>query len=65
MVVDNQFEFKQIVYLKTDREQLPRIVTMMQLDCLGQVSYQLSQGTAVSWHLDFEITTEKDLELSM
>lgn len=59
MVIDNKFDFGQEVYLKTDPEQLKRIVTQFSVTKNGIV-YELSFGAIVSPHYDFEISTEKD-----
>jgi hypothetical protein len=63
MIVDNKFEIAQIVYLITDNEQLPRIVTAITIRQLGLV-YELSQGASTSSHFDYEISTEKELILT-
>lgn len=51
-----------LVYLKTDIQQLPRIVTGITISH-NSISYQLNAGTEVSYHYDFEISTEKDVKL--
>ena len=55
MLIDNKFDFGQTVYLKTDKEQLPRIVTGM-IVRHGIIYYSLSQGTSETSHMDFEIS---------
>lgn len=57
MVVDNNFQFGQVVYLKTDKEQLPRMVVRLSVKP-GEVLYCLAAGTVESWHLDFEISEQ-------
>ncbi|MBO0947303.1 hypothetical protein [Fibrella forsythiae] len=54
---------KQIVYLVTDKEQLPRMVTAIKVtpDCL---LYELSQAQNMSTHYDFEISPKLDVMLS-
>lgn len=49
----------QTVYLKTDREQLPRFVTAI-IKRPGVVIYELSHETSCSNHFDFEITHERN-----
>lgn len=63
MILDNKFELGQTVYLITDKDQLPRIVTSMQIrpNC---ISYELSCGSAASWHYDFEISIETNVLLT-
>lgn len=58
MVIDNKFNFGDIVYLKTDDEQQERIVTGMMLRYTGVVIYELSCGATSSNHYDFEISEE-------
>ena len=60
MVVDNKFELKQIVYLKTDVEQKARIVTGFVVRETAIV-YELSCGVEVCNNYDFEISDEKDI----
>jgi hypothetical protein len=58
MIVDNKYNFGDEVYLKTDSEQLVRMVTSIHCHPNGQIVYQLTQGTVVSDHYDFEISSE-------
>jgi hypothetical protein len=55
-----KFKLGEIVYLKTDEEQLKRIVTCIQLAGGSMddkvISYELSQGDTFSEHYDSEIT---------
>lgn len=61
MVIDNKFDIGQIVYLKTDEDQLPRIITGLTIRGNNVLVYCLSSGTSESWHYDFEISEEKVL----
>lgn len=55
MVIDNKFEYGQTVYLKTDKEQLPRLV--VSIHCRGQnITYSLAQGINETTHHDVEIS---------
>ncbi|GAB3701359.1 hypothetical protein GCM10027592_29370 [Spirosoma flavus] len=63
MRIDNEFALKQTVYLKTDKEQLPRLVTAIKI-CPDGLLYELIQGTASSYHYDFEISESVDVLLS-
>ncbi|WP_353159331.1 hypothetical protein [Myroides odoratus] len=58
IVVSIEFEIKQVVYLRTDMEQLPRLVSDI---IVGdkEVHYGLKQGTNYEIHQAFEIVTEK------
>lgn len=58
--VDVEFEIEEIVYLKTDLDQLPRIVSGLSIRKSGVISYELSQGSHTSYHYDFEISKEKN-----
>lgn len=57
MIIDNKYEFGQTVYLKTDPDQLPRIVTRFQVTPMG-VFYGLCSGTNDTWHYEMEISDE-------
>lgn len=57
IVVENKFDFGEIVYLKTDKEQNPRIVYMMKV-FQNEILYELACGTTVSSHYEFEISKE-------
>jgi hypothetical protein len=60
MIIENKFNFGDIVYLKTDPDQRARIVTTFSVG-VHSMLYELSCGTITSWHRDFEISTEKDV----
>jgi len=57
MIIDNKFNITDKVYLKTDPDQLERIVTRLMVSP-SNVSYELTSGTNTSWHYDFEITED-------
>lgn len=62
MLIETDFELRQIVYLKTDEEQLPRMVTSVEVACDMSVMYHLACGTQVSTHFGFEISpTQNEL----
>lgn len=63
MVIENKFNFGDVVYLTTDPDQKPRIVTAI---CVrpGFIEYRLDCGTDWSWQPDFAISTEKNIVLS-
>jgi len=62
MNMKSKFELGDIVYLKTDQEQLSRVVTCVQFSGgsinSSVVSYELSQGSSSSEHYDSEITKQ-------
>jgi len=57
--IDILFELSDIVYLKTDAEQLERIITGVCLREKGLVSYEVSCGERCGWHYGFELSSEK------
>lgn len=59
------FELGDIVYLKTDPEQLERIITAFCLYPGNGVTYRLSFDTEDAWHYAIEISTEKDIVKSL
>ena len=69
MVIDFKVRLGETVFLKTDDEQLPRIVT--QISILGGsmsdyiITYELSQGQESSEHYSSEILTSKDINLKL
>lgn len=64
MVVDAKYTFGDVVYLITDREQLPRIVVCILCYKAGEVLYKLNAGTISSDHYDYEISKEINVLLS-
>ena len=58
--ITTKYNFGDTVYLSTDPEQLPRLVTGFDCRPYG-LFYQLSSGTSASSHYDFEITSEKNV----
>jgi hypothetical protein len=62
----NNFDFGQIVYLKSDTMQLPRLVNAMQLagDSTAPIMYRLCQETDETWHYEVEISAEKDVMMT-
>lgn len=61
MIIDNVFSLKQVVYLKTDKDQSPRLVTAVMVCADGGILYELTCCTGSSKHYDFEISEEKDV----
>lgn len=59
MLIDNEFSIGETVYLRTDAEQEPRIVTKLLVSPLG-VTYCLSLGERDTCHYAVEITRERD-----
>lgn len=63
MVIDNEFDFGDIVYLKTDEEQKPHIVSKINLYKGGEIVYGLINCNTTSDHYGFELSKEKNLLL--
>ena len=53
-----EYEYGDLVYLKTDPDQLSRMVTGY-TNRNGHITYELSLGVHTSWHVGVEISTEK------
>lgn len=64
MVIDNKFNFGDVVYLKTDPDQRSRMVSKLSILPTGAIVYELSHNTYTSQHYDFEISTQKDVLIS-
>ena len=60
MTINNEFKIEEMVYLKTDPEQLPRIITGI-IVRKNALSYYVSSGIIESVHYNFELSTEKTL----
>jgi hypothetical protein len=58
MVIDNEYEIGESVYLQTDQDQHPRLVTAL-LIRKYDIMYELSCGAYTSNHMDYEITKDK------
>ena len=69
MVVKFKVKLGEIVYLKTDDDQLPRIITRISI--IGGsmsnsiITYEVSQGDQSSEHYESEIITNKDLKFKL
>lgn len=55
-----EYNLGSVVYLKTDREQSPRIITAIQINPNG-VIFRLGCGTTDSWHFSVEISSDVDV----
>lgn len=63
LMVRVDFAMGEVVYLKTDPDQLPRIVTGIDIRPGGSAGwrYQLGGGVSDSYHYAMEITREKKI----
>jgi len=60
MTIKPKFTIGELVYLKTDPEQSPKIVTHIIISCLG-ITYEISENGSSSNHYDIELTVEKNV----
>lgn len=63
IILNNQFDLGEMVYIKTDPEQLPRIITAIMTRVDGGLSYQLSQGEIYSFQYEVEISRDINVAL--
>lgn len=59
-ILDNKYEIGDTVYLKTDPDQIPRIVFCFMV-FRSEVLYKIACGVVESNHYDFELSTEKNV----
>ena len=64
MTIDNEYNLGDIVFLRTDREQLPRLVTRIIVTQSG-ILYSLANSTTETTHYEFEIATEINVLIKM
>lgn len=58
---ETRYKIGDVVYLKTDVEQLPRLVTGILMRHKGFVWYYLAQGITETCHTEIEISPEKNI----
>ena len=59
------YDFGQIVYIKTDLAQDPRQIIGVQATADGGMLIKLTTDGDVTWHYECEISDEKDIVLAM
>lgn len=64
ITVDNRFDIGETVYLKTDRDQLPRIVFAF-IVSQKEIIYRIASGRDISDHYNFELSLEKDVLITV
>lgn len=64
MIIDNVFELGQILYLKTDKEQQPAILTGIHILPIGLV-YRISMGLEESIHYECELSPIENVALKI
>jgi len=63
MRINTEYGWGEIVFLKTDPDQFPRMVTAIQVNPYGTL-YGLAMETQVSWHYEIEISRDRDIVLT-
>lgn len=64
-IFESKWPIGHIVYLKTDKEQAPRIITAISFRPEAQVIYYLSCGPSESTHYEMEISEDKNFLFSI
>lgn len=64
MIINNVFNIAQMVYLKTDPEQLPRLITGIMINP-GNVLYRINFGSGDYYAYDFELSTSPNQGFSL
>lgn len=62
-IINNRYELGDVVYLKTDKDQLPRIVYCFKV-FPNEILYECACGTTTSSHYEFELSKEQNVILS-
>ena len=65
MLIDNKFDIGQIVYSRVDTEQMPMQINQLLVLKDSPVKYGCQSAHSFAWYCDFEITTEKLVELTL
>lgn len=60
MIINNHYNYGQIVYLCTDTEQRPFIITAIQIRDQN-ISYECTSGTISVWCQPIELTEDRQL----
>ncbi len=60
MLIQSVYDFGDIVYLKTDPEQIGRMITEITIYPMG-ILYSLSHGVNTTKHYELEFSKEKDV----
>ena len=60
MVIENKYNIGETVYLVTDEDQKPRIVTGINVTVTG-IRYNLVNGVTDTYHYELEMSDEKNI----
>jgi len=64
MVINNKFNIGDTVYVKTDIDQSPGIITCIQVNP-GDILYSVSRNSSTSHFYDFELSYDRDILISI
>lgn len=59
IIIENQYDIGEIVYLRTDEDQYPRVIVSIEVYKNGEILYKICRGTESSYHYEFEMSSEK------
>lgn len=59
MVVNNEYNIGDTVYIKTDKDQDPGMITAILLRNGDYIVYEVTRDETVRWYCDFELTYDK------
>lgn len=62
MIIETKYNLGDTVYIKTDVDQLERMITEICVKSHNFLIYQLTHGIHCSWHSDFEFSSEISIE---
>ncbi len=65
MIIKSEFTWGDTVYLKTDPEQLPRIITAITAFSPLAIQYELACGTEITPHWAIEISKDENLNIRL
>jgi len=63
MTIDNKFNLGQEVFLRTDPEQMKRLVTEISIQPNNCIVYQLTLSELTTVHYEMEITNIPDIKM--
>lgn len=65
MIINTLYDIGDTVYLTTDKEQLPRLITDIKISPGNVQMYEVMNGTTASRHYEMELSKEKNDILTM
>ena len=64
MTIENKYNLRSIVYLKTDKDQAARIITGINVRASGNLTYNIAFGATDTWHYECELSDVRDVILA-